>query len=365
MLVQEGPPSTQQYEIKDWLRGLSWEHLVSLQYDIADELARRVREMKLASGLSKDKEDHTEELISTQTSATEAVQPQTGYLHMGAPSTFPEGDGDSQPLIPGTLELRNKHFVLSSSPLKKELPESQNSQNSPRRNLRLLLGPRLAPKQSSPTKSPRRSPTKEVSTPRAKQTQEAHEPIDEDEAEQISDSEGDLSWDSKLPDVHEGQEKRAKIDFNTNPIAKRPWIYEDFQANHEVLEELSKKRLKDHRRNVMDGLAGLPNKLGGEANYDSSFDESFPMYDNLRHRSKSPPGYGRLDFPTTQEIQDDKRKAQDMIYQRTKHRFKMAVQRKIPIFEREYFFKNPQLNTWVDNGEISWSKEELQIFKRT
>ncbi|AET41655.1 ssDNA endodeoxyribonuclease SAE2 Ecym_8385 [Eremothecium cymbalariae DBVPG len=367
MVVQDIITSSQSYEVRDWLQGLSWEHLVSLQYDIVDELARRVRDLKLITQLPQFKHEDNEDLIPTQLSVPRSVDSRQNFAKVERPPMM-EGECDSEPLIPGTLELRGKQFVLSSSPLKKEVQV-----DNLRRSQCTTAGSIVASPISKNVASHGVGSHKRLGKvcPLEVNEYEGYNKVPDDVGdidERISDSEGELDWvgrPQRLDSWDNQKDKKIKIDFNIHPLAKRPWIYEDFRANHEAIEELNKCRLKENRLAKMDTMAGMKvNKMGSKPNQDSSFNESFPLYENLRHRSKSPPGYGRMDFPTTQELKEEKEQAQDMIYERTKHRFKMAVQTGIPLFEREYYFKNEQLNTWVDNGEIAWSKENLQIFRK-
>ncbi|AMD22616.1 HHL154Wp [Eremothecium sinecaudum] len=355
---------SQSYELKDWLRDLSWEHIISLQYDIADELARRVRDMQNNQRRMPSNTSDTEDI--TWSEISEKHRSPSGKFFVSARNQHIPSDADlnSQPLIPGTLELNGKQFLLTSSPLKKDTFGENSKASNYMQSSPAMNSPNV--KIESPQKPLFKSYTK---IPQLKQESLRPKVVSdvEGDEEQISDSEGDLTGPIiKDPPSSLRRPKRIKVDFNINPITKRPWIYEDFSPNHEVINTLSKSRLKDYRRTKMNEMAGIEQEETKTlANHDASFNESFPLYENLRHRSKSPPGYGRMDFPTTQELREEKELAQEMIYQRTKHRFKMAVQTGIPRSEREYYFKNAQLNEWVDNGEITWSKDKLQVYRKT
>lgn len=146
----------------------------------------------------------------------------------------------------------------------------------------------------------------------------------------------------------------TKIDFNTNPITGKPWILEDFSPNREAP---TKKR-----RNRM--LEEFNMKIKTESNFLSKDNHLSSDFDNLRNRSPSPPGYGRLDFPTTQERADDKTKSQSIIREKTLYRFLAATNIKLPPYMREYLFKKNELNDIVDNGNFIWSDDKLKLFSR-
>lgn len=84
----------------------------------------------------------------------------------------------------------------------------------------------------------------------------------------------------------------------------------------------------------------------------------------MRNRSPSPPGYGRLDFPSTQERADDKSKAQSIIRDKTLYRFLEATNNRVPPMKREFLFKKRELNDVVDDGNFDWTEESLEIFSR-
>lgn len=144
------------------------------------------------------------------------------------------------------------------------------------------------------------------------------------------------------------------FDFNLNPISGKAWILEDFLPNREIPTK--------NRRGRM--LEDFNKKINADVNLSSKTEVMSTNFDNLRHRSPSPPGYGRLDFPTTQERAEDKSKSQSIIKEKTLYRFLAATNSKLPPYMREYLFKKSELNDIVDNGKFSWSANKLQVFSR-
>lgn len=183
---------------------------------------------------------------------------------------------------------------------------------------------------------------------------------------------------SKLPNSRllrlEPPKKKALeyVNLSVNPLNKRPWILEDFKRNDDV-DSIKRgrkkmKTLKLHRF-YADGGPPPDSKNFDHQNAQISEDELYNdnndyEFDNLRTRSKSPPGFGRLDFPSTQERFDDKQKSQEIIFRKTKKRFILATCNSIPPQERAYVFKSDKLNRLVDNGTFEWSEKELKIFSR-
>ncbi|CDO96382.1 unnamed protein product [Kluyveromyces dobzhanskii CBS 2104] len=179
--------------------------------------------------------------------------------------------------------------------------------------------------------------------------------------------------------------KRAKVlvDFNVNPLTKKPWIFEDFKINESIP---SKNRgrsgknssrvarfhaqagspVKDKQKIVLnsDGLLETVDDIG--LRHPNVPDLQYPddSFENLRDRSKSPPGYGRLNFPTTQELIEDKEESKKLLFKKTKERFLQATNNSIPISDREYYFRNAKLNDIVDDGTFAWNDSELNIFTR-
>ncbi|CAL9733536.1 DNA endonuclease Sae2p [Monosporozyma servazzii] len=159
-----------------------------------------------------------------------------------------------------------------------------------------------------------------------------------------------------------------KLNFNMNPITKKPWILEDFKPNFEVT------RIRRGRKEVEQfySKVGKPDDdpkdfIGKDHSKNPSMkgNESEFIFDNLRQRSRSPPGFGRMDFPSTQERTDDKIKSQKIIYEKTIYRFRCAIDYKIPSYEREFLFKKDIFNKAVDENNFTWSPQKLQIFLRS
>lgn len=152
--------------------------------------------------------------------------------------------------------------------------------------------------------------------------------------------------------------------FNTNPITSKPWILEDFKPNKDVTAvKRGKKKLEEFYKKV-----GKPIDLQEDddsinfRNNENTLDSFKMEFDNLRNRTESPPGYGRLDFPTTQEREEDKLASRRILYQKTKHRFLTSINNRIPPQEREFLFRRNEFNEVVDNGYFKWDRSALQIY---
>lgn len=162
-----------------------------------------------------------------------------------------------------------------------------------------------------------------------------------------------------------------KLNFNTNPITKKPWILEDFKPNRQITDvRRGRQKLEQFYSKVGRPNQVYPSKQGYHHSntnnmYELSKNSSEYLFDNLRHRSRSPPGYGRMDFPSTQERTEDKIKSQRIIYEKTLYRFYAATNSMIPSFEREFLFKKDLLNTIVDDNNFTWSETDLKIFLRS
>lgn len=154
---------------------------------------------------------------------------------------------------------------------------------------------------------------------------------------------------------------RKKFDFNLNPLISKPWILEDFKPNKDVSAvKRGKRRLEEFYKK-----AGKP--MGAQMENDKVehplFDMSFDMpFDNLRQRTDSPPGYGRLDFPTTQEREEDKIASKKIIYKKTMKRFLSSVNYRIPPQEREFLFKREEFNEAVNDSDFKWDPTTLKIY---
>lgn len=259
-------------------------------------------------------------------------------------------DSTDEPMIPGTLDMRFKNDPLSS-PLKDNeiILDSQASDILKQNDINVPTQTGKAAKSRHAN-----SPTKCVSW-----SQTSSKKLDAKPAYELL------------------------VDFNTNPKTGKPWIYEDFKVNE---LQASRGRKKTHKSNKIARFhanAGSPVKVNQKIVLDNgvlhdSFDSS-PMdkkrvpdlqfqddsFENLKVRSKSPPGFGRLNFPTTQERLEDKQESNRLLYQKTKNRFIEATNKLVPISEREFYFRNSKLNDIVDDGNFTWHDNKLQIFTRT
>lgn len=189
---------------------------------------------------------------------------------------------------------------------------------------------------------------------------------------EVRDVTGDSSFVGKLnvtpqenKQTNEHKSKLKKVNFNFNPLTKKSWILEDFKPNRDInAVRRGQKKLEafysktgNPRHSMRDGV--LHNDYTRNKNSDDTLEFTF---DNLRVRSHSPPGFGRLDFPSTQEHCDDKREAQRIIHEKTKYRFMRAVNSQVPPQEREFLFKREELNNIVDDNEFTWSEKELMVY---
>ncbi|CDH16595.1 related to SAE2-Meiotic recombination protein [Zygosaccharomyces bailii ISA1307] len=171
---------------------------------------------------------------------------------------------------------------------------------------------------------------------------------------------------SKKPCIRPTKVTEPLINLNANPITGKPWILEDFKRN-EKIDNMRKSRKNIKIQNFY--KKGCPpanvkwNFLGDGSMAENSEDRLYE-FENLRERSHSPPGFGRLDFPSTQERYDDKRKSQNIIFHKTKWRFCKAACNLVSLEEREYLFKNDELNRIVDSGLFEWDDAKLQIYMR-
>lgn len=153
---------------------------------------------------------------------------------------------------------------------------------------------------------------------------------------------------------------KKKLDFNINPATLKPWILEDFKPNHDMISVKRGKKKLAHFYNKVGKPSDNNIELKSQELEMKEFDQF--QFDNLRQRTDSPPGFGRLDFPTTQERADDKLQSQKIIFEKTKYRFLAAVNNRIPPQEREYLFKKDELNEAVDNAKFTWVEDLLKIY---
>ncbi|AQZ18651.1 SAE2 (YGL175C) [Zygosaccharomyces parabailii] len=171
---------------------------------------------------------------------------------------------------------------------------------------------------------------------------------------------------SKKPCIRPTKVTEPLINLNANPITGKPWILEDFKRNEKI------DNMRKSRKNIKTQKfykKGCPpanvrwnyledGSMGGNS------EDLLYEFENLRERSHSPPGFGRLDFPSTQERYDDKRKSQNIIFHKTKWRFCKATCNIVSLEEREYLFKNDELNRVIDSGSFEWDDAKLQIYMR-
>ncbi|CAR30796.1 ZYRO0E02442p [Zygosaccharomyces rouxii] len=157
-----------------------------------------------------------------------------------------------------------------------------------------------------------------------------------------------------------------RTNFNINPYTGKPWILEDFKRNEDI--NSVKKRQQNMKAQKIYAEGFPPPEAGRQSLIDKEIskgvENNFYEFENLRDRSHSPPGFGRLDFPNTQERFDDKQKSQNIIFHKTKWRFRKATCNAVPPYEREFLFKNDKLNEIVDDGTFEWNDAELQIYTR-
>ncbi|QLL34537.1 hypothetical protein HG536_0G03990 [Torulaspora globosa] len=186
------------------------------------------------------------------------------------------------------------------------------------------------------------------------------------------------SSNGRIPELSPGKRQKIKksrlddtvrpkslVSFNSNPLTKKPWILEDFRLNEDLSSvKRGRKKLSTMKLNNFYEQGGRPPDVEVlEEAADHGIDNSCE-FENLRQRSKSPPGFGRLDFPSTQERVDDKKKSQEIIHRKTRHRFLAATRCDIPQQERQYLFKSDYLNQLVKDGTFKWDDKNLKIFSR-
>lgn len=306
--------------------------------------------------------NHNEDLASTQFEPTRYKSHKTDRSTRS--SSFSQPDSLEEPLIPGTLDIHTKDIDLSS-PLKVSnyLQEDLVKQS---------LG-------------------KENAQETGVQQHENSQKRLKREYTTISDSEGEFDWSyqecSKKSRQNEENKKDKgnevnKVNFNLNPITGKPWIFEDFKANEDVIGiRKGRKRCENAKLAKFYAVAGRPKNeekltinnsgflhmadgLDKDEAMENIHDSYSCEFENLRHRSKSPPGYGRMDFPNTQENLEDRKKSQEIMFAKTKDRFYLATKSAVPLEKREYYFRNNELNEIINSGNFTWDEKGLQIFKR-
>lgn len=159
---------------------------------------------------------------------------------------------------------------------------------------------------------------------------------------------------------------KSPVSFNSNPLTKKPWILEDFRLNEDSSTvKRGRKKLSTMKLNNFYEKGGRPPEVQVLEEAADHGEDNSCEFENLRQRSKSPPGFGRLDFPTTQERVDDKKKSQEIIHRKTKHRFLAATRRDLSQQEKQYLFKSDYLNQLVEDGTFKWDEKNLKIFSRS
>lgn len=333
-------------ELADWLTKLEWNQLIRLQRQLTFEIDRRYCDRSISREDDHIKMELEHLLKEDEKAENELPSTQDEVLHMNL-GKFTKLTPKNDPTIPGTMGLRNG-VELMSSPVREIneiILDSQASDILRQNDVNIM--PKLRSKGSQ---------KKRVGSPLKNSTSAQSQ--------------------KKLKSV---------VNFNSNPITGKPWIFEDFKVN-EI--ELSRQRkagkskklakfyakvgspIKDNKRLVLKDreLDYVENKATecerssrNKFKNDYTDEESF---DNLNLRSKSPPGFGRLNFPSTQERLDDKEECKKMLFNKTKERFLEATDNSIPICERNFYFKNCKLNDIVDDGNFEWNHDKLQIFTR-
>ncbi|CUS22956.1 LAQU0S07e04038g1_1 [Lachancea quebecensis] len=349
----------------EWIRTIieDWDlsQLLKLQIDLAKEIQRRVLSPQdpVASATA---ENGTQRAKAGELQLLGQAQPELKYEDdsgedfglknvMQKPPNREDGDKavseakSSQvgPLdevsIPGTLDMQVKEIDFSS-PLK---PANQ---------------PDAALQKPSPVKRP---------------------------LAVISDSEGEMEWsetensDANFYSSKKKREGAPKLDFNTNPFTNKPWIFEDFMVNEaSTISRKIQANYESAKVSVFRSAVGQPtsnqklvlNPDRGFEMVEESLREANNVFrgeikfDNLRQRSESPPGYGRLDFPNTQESLMDRMKSREILYNKTKARFIEAVRTDLRPEERHFLFRNQSLNDAVNSGSFLWNQSTLKIFSR-
>ncbi|CAR23348.1 ssDNA endodeoxyribonuclease SAE2 [Lachancea thermotolerans CBS 6340] len=201
----------------------------------------------------------------------------------------------------------------------------------------------------------------------------------------ISDSEGEIEWsetensDANFSGSKKQRGEASKLDFNTNPATKKPWIFEDFMANEtsassrKIHSNYESAKVSKFRSAVGQPISNQKLVLHPDRGFEMveeslrEADKAFEgevQFDNLRQRSDSPPGFGRLDFPNTQESLIDRMKSREILYNKTKARFLEAVRSDLRPDERLFLFRNPSLNEAVNSEDFQWNQSTLDIFSR-
>lgn len=360
-------PSNEAQWIKVVIQDWDLDDLLRLQIDLTRIIQRRVSALrKLEAVLECEKEVpkiKTESVIPEQDKVTES-KVRNGFKR--------QGNFDL-----GSSQISGLQYLKDGERLKAGTTQIESSQPEPQDEFSIPGTLDMQSKEidfSSPLKPGGQADSK----------QQKSSPIKRQLAI-ISDSEGDIDWsDSEDHAAHDVSGKKQRIEppsfnLNTNPITNKPWIFEDFKVNdlfkpydrgrtnHE-LAKISKFHAivgqpASHEKLVLHPDRGFEMVKENQPHVNQQVD-SIPQFDNLRQRSKSPPGFGRLDFPSTQENLVDQKKAREILANKTKARFLIATRSDIPAKNRQYLFKNSALNDAVDAGDIQWDEDHLTIFSR-
>ncbi|SCU84677.1 LAFA_0D11342g1_1 [Lachancea sp. 'fantastica'] len=271
--------------------------------------------------------------------------------------------GQEDFLIPGTLDMQSKDINFSSPLKPAQTVEAKFDKSSPIRRRHLaVISDSEGELEWSDT--------------------EDQEPLDPGTIQVKAETEGELHAALANDFENESPPRRRKYTLNENPFSKKPWIFEDFKANDSIAASVkpgvSASVARISRFQSAAGIPVLNQKLvlnphkGFElvndnrmvTNANGKSDGIDGVFDNLRQRSKSPPGYGRLDFPNTQENDADIVKSREILYNKTKDRFLMATRSDLSPSKRGFVFRNMQLNDIVNEGDFEWDLKSLQIFSR-
>ncbi|SCU87669.1 LAMI_0D07008g1_1 [Lachancea mirantina] len=316
------------------LRDLNLNQLLAVQYDLTREIERRVAKIQNQPCEHEPVRYKRQRTGPRRNSAVEEIRRELPDFKPDLKSngkcqpTQEESASDSY--LPGTLDMQSKEIDFSS-PLK---------------------GPVVS---------------KPESTEMSKKSMAV-----------ISDSEGDLDWSESESPQQIKQQQTELIEFNENPLTGKPWIFEDFKINDFCNAQEARGRVNAdvQKFHKMTGLPTTAKKLVLDPNVgfqivsqsikkeEESLESSQENFENLKVRSKSPPGYGRLDFPNTQENLADKRQAREILVKKTKKRFLEATRSDKTYRLRSVVFRDQKLNEIVDLQKFTWSEKSLRIFSR-
>ncbi|CEP60513.1 ssDNA endodeoxyribonuclease SAE2 LALA0_S01e12640g [Lachancea lanzarotensis] len=270
-------------------------------------------------------------------------------------------------LIPGTLDMQSKDINFSSPLKPAQTDERKSEKSSPTRHHLAVISDSEGELEWSDTEDQRDSlksgPVQVKTEPERRHDDFLHNVL-------------------KCEPPRPSKPSKPKVVFNANPFSKRPWIFEDFKANDAISSSAKPGTnfalARISRFQSATGVPVLNQKvvLNPHKGFELVTEEPViiptaqtshgvdEVFDNLRQRSKSPPGYGRLDFPNTQENDADIVKSREILYNKTKDRFLMATRSDLSPSKRDFVFRNVQLNDIVNKGDFEWDMKSLQIFCR-